>query len=123
MSTYRDLKVWEKSRGYIKDVYTVSSSFPKEEVYGLTSQLRRAVISIANNIVEGSARHSNKEFSRFLDIAYASAVEVENMHYICLDLEFIDRIQFDDLIEKSQEIQKMIYALKQSLNKKPATTN
>ena len=123
MSSYRDLKVWAKTRVYIKDVYTISANFPKEEIYGITSQIRRATVSIANNIVEGSARYSDKEFMRFLDIAYASSIEVENMHYICLDLAYINEEEFSILFEKSQEIQRMIFSLKHSLKEKLATTN
>jgi four helix bundle protein len=123
MSSYRDLKVWAKTRVYIKDVYTISAKFPKEEIYGITSQIRRATVSIANNIVEGSARYSDKEFMRFLDIAYASSIEVENMHYICLDLAYINEEEFSILFEKSQEIQRMIFSLKRSLKEKLATTN
>lgn len=123
MSSYRDLKVWEKSRLYIKDIYIVSNKFPNEEVYGITSQIRRAAVSIANNIVEGSARYSDKEFIRFLDIAYASAIEAENMHYICLDLCFISEDEFEKLFKQSQEIQRMIFSLKKSLKEKQITTN
>jgi four helix bundle protein len=123
MSSYRDLKVWEKARVYIKDVYTISSKFPKEEMYGITSQIRRAAVSIANNIVEGSARYSDKEFMRFLDIAYASSIEVENMHFICLDLGFVKEDEFSKLLEQSQEIQRMIFSLKRSLKEKLTTTN
>ena len=123
MSSYRDLKVWAKTRVYIKDVYTISAKFPKEEIYGITSQIRRATVSIANNIVEGSARYSDMEFMRFLDIAYASSIEVENMHYICLDLAYINEEEFSILFEKSQEIQRMIFSLKRSLKEKLATTN
>lgn len=123
MSTYRDLKVWAKARVYIKDVYTISVNFPKEEIYGITSQIRRAAVSIADNIVEGSARYSDKEFMRFLDIAYASSIEVENMHYICLDLGFINDDEFSKLFEQSQEIQRMIFSLKRSLKEKLTTTN
>lgn len=123
MSSYRELKVWAKARVYIKDVYAVSGKFPQEEIYGLTSQLRRAAVSIANNIVEGSARFSDKEFIRFLDIAYASSIEVENLHYICLDLGLIKEDEFSKLFQQSQEIQKMIFSLKRSLKEKLRTTN
>ncbi len=101
----------------------VSRKFPNEEVYEITSQIRRAAVSIANNIVEGSARYSDKEFMRFLDIAYASSIEVENMHYICLDLGFINNDEFSKLFEQSQEIQRMIFSLKRSLKEKLTTTN
>lgn len=121
MSSYRDLKVWGKARIFIKDIYILTAEFPKEEIYGITSQMRRAAISIANNIVEGSARNSDKEFMRFLDYAYASLLEVENMIFICEDLGFVQNETQTKFFNQGQEIQKMIYSLKKSL--KPQANN
>jgi len=115
LSTYKDLKVWEKSRLFIKEIYLTTADFPNEEIFGIVSQLRRASISISNNIAEGSGRESKKDFSRFLTISYSSAVEVENLLIISNDLEMINEYQFENLYKKIEEIQKMIFALRKSI--------
>jgi four helix bundle protein len=74
---YKDLVAWQKSMDLVASVYKITKEFPKEEVYGLTSQIRRAVVSIPSNIAEGDGRESKKEFSQFLSIAYGSLREVE----------------------------------------------
>ncbi len=118
MSNYKNLNVWKKCRVFIKEVYLITRKFPKEEIYGITSQIRRACVSISNNIVEGSGRSSSKDFARFLDIAYASAVETENLLIISHDLDFIQMNEYEALVSLNIELQKMIYALKKGvLNK------
>ncbi len=69
MHNYHELKIWQESRILVKSVYTLTANFPKEEIYGLTSQVRRAAVSIPSNIAEGTGRSSDKEFQRFLDYA------------------------------------------------------
>jgi len=73
MHNYRELKVWQKARELVKMIYDVTSKFPKVETYGLTNQIRRATVSIASNIAEGSGHSSKNEFCRFLEIAYSSS--------------------------------------------------
>jgi four helix bundle protein len=116
MGSFKDLKVWKKSRDFIKEIYVLTQEFPVQEMYGITSQIRRSTISISNNIVEGSGRNSKKEFSRFLDISFASAVETENLLYISLDLEFISKGQFDSATKGVIELQKMIQGLKKGIS-------
>lgn len=118
MGSYKDLKVWCKARVFIKDVYNITQSFPIGEVYGITSQIRRSSISIANNIVEGAARNSDKEFCRFLDIAFASAVETENLLYISNDLNLITDELFNSSQDTILELQRMILGLKQGIKNK-----
>lgn len=77
MKTHKDLDVWKKSIEFAQELYTVTGSFPKEEIFGLTNQLRRAAVSIPSNIAEGAARQTRKEFIQFLHIALGSSAEVE----------------------------------------------
>jgi len=93
----RDLKkyeVWQLGHKFCLEIYLISKEFPKEEIYGLTSQLRRAVLSIPTNISEGCGRQSEKEFKNFLNIASGSAHEVENLIIISKDLEYINKDRF-----------------------------
>ena len=88
MHRYKELKFWQYSRAFCKEIYTITASFPTDEKFGLVSQLRRASVSIASNIAEGASRKSNKDFSRFLTIALGSCYEVETQLLISNDLEF-----------------------------------
>jgi len=118
MNNFKKLIVWQKSRELVKDIYLITKKFPKEEIFGLTSQIRRATVSIALNIVEGSGRGTDKEFARFLDIAFGSALEVEAQIILSSDLEFITNEEYDILNLKIEEIQKMINKLTNSLRNK-----
>ena len=111
MKTHYDLDVWKKSIKLVKNVYTISAKFPKEEIYGLTSQIKRAVISIPSNIAEGASRQTNKEFIQFLYIAIGSASEVETQLIIANELNFIDGSDLNKLLKDINEIKKMINGL------------
>jgi four helix bundle protein len=89
MHNFKNIIAWQKARTLVKDTYLVTNKFPKEELYGLTSQVRRAVVSIASNIAEDSGRNSDKDFSRFLDMAIASSFELETQLILGLDLNYI----------------------------------
>lgn len=104
--TYRfeKLEVWQRARKFTVDIYTVSSRFPKIELFGLTSQLRRASLSIALNIAEGSDRKSDKDFIRFLRISIGTTEEVVTALYIAKDLNYIDERTFSKLYEESNVI-------------------
>lgn len=115
MHSFKDLKVWNKARSFTIDLYSAANGFPKEEVYGLTSQLKRATISISNNIAEGAGRKSPKEFKQFLSIAYGSSFEVENMIILAFDLNFFDEETQQKLLKQLLEIQKMLFALIKSI--------
>jgi len=117
MHNYKELKIWQKGRLIVKEIYSITNLFPKEEQFGLISQMRRAVISIPSNIAEGAGRGSNKEFSRFLDISNGSAFELEAQLFLSYDLKYISKKIFYDKLEKVQEIQKMIYHFKNSITK------
>ncbi|MCF8371480.1 MAG: four helix bundle protein [Bacteroidales bacterium] len=116
MHNFKELIIWQKARKLVKQVYKTTSSFPSDEKFGLVSQMRRASISIPSNIAEGSGRGTNADFNRFLDMAQGSAFELETQVYLSLDLEFISENQENLLVERVQEIQKMIGALQRSLN-------
>ncbi|MBS2096746.1 four helix bundle protein [Carboxylicivirga linearis] len=105
---FKELQIWQKSRMLVKDIYKLTSEFPQSEIYGLTSQMRRASVSIPSNIAEGSGRKTNKEFSRFLEIAYSSALELETQVYLSFDLEFIIESVLEEFLVKIDELQKMI---------------
>ena len=106
---YRDLIVWQKSMMLCKEVYFLTKSFPKEEVYGLTSQIRRCAISIPSNIAEGKGRNSDKEFIRFLQISLGSLYELQTQLELSLQLDFTKNI--DNISNLSIEIEKMLNAL------------
>ena len=115
MKDFKKLKTWQKGIKLVIDIYKTSRIFPKEELYGLTSQMRRSAISIPSNIAEGAGRNSDKDFNRFLDISLGSSFELETQVIIAKELEFLSDIEFQDLTEKIQEEQKMITGLQRSL--------
>ena len=109
MKSHYDLDVWKKSIDLVKEIYEISKFFPKEEIYGLTSQIRRAAVSIPSNIAEGASRQSNKEFIQFLYIALGSSSEVETQIIIAKELSFIKDIE--SILKQIKEIKKMINGL------------
>lgn len=108
MHRFKDLEIWKLSRTFCSDIYAITSLFPDVEKFGLTNQLRRASVSIPSNIAEGSSRASNKDFSRFLEIALGSAYEVETQLLIAFDLGFLNTEQLESLNIKLEIIIKMI---------------
>lgn len=115
MHTFRDLKIWQKSRIFVKTVYQLTKQLPDDERYGLISQMRRAVISVPINVAEGAGMRSNADFSRFLDIASGSLCEIETCFYLCFDLEYIKEETLDELVPNVEEIRRMIYSFQNSL--------
>ena len=117
MHNFKELKIWQKGRKFVKDIYILTRKFPKEELFVLTSQLRRAAISIPSNIAEGSGRGTDKDFARFLDMATGSAYELESQLYIACDLDYYAEEELEIYLKKIQELQKMIFNFKKRLNK------
>jgi four helix bundle protein len=115
MHRFKELEIWKKSRTFCVKVYSVTSSFPSEERFGLTNQLRRAAVSIPSNIAEGSSRQSNKDFARFLEISIGSAYEIETQLSIASDLGFINTDKADELIITLDEIVKMTSKFRSNL--------
>ena len=115
MHQFKELLIWQKSRLFCSKMYATTACFPDSEKFGLTNQLRRAAVSIPSNIAEGSSRKSNKDFSRFLEIAIGSAYEIETQLLIASDLGFIEVSISDEIISKLHEIIKMISKFKSTL--------
>jgi len=118
MNNYKDLKVWQKSVDLAVKVYQVTKDFPREEVYGLTSQLRRSAISIPSNIAEGAGRNSKNDFRNFLGISNGSSCELETQLIIASRIELLNSDNLHVFQNELIEIQKMTRALKNSLDTK-----
>ena len=116
MRDFKKYDIWKLSHVFTLKIYELTKSFPKDETYGLISQIRRASSSIPTNISEGCGRSSDKEFNRFLTIALGSASEVEYLILLSKDLKYIDDALFNSLNEEINIIKKKIYTLKQKLN-------
>ncbi len=106
MKTYsfEKLIVWQKSRELAVEIYKTTKTFPKEELFAMTSQMRRCSVSIASNIAEGSGRHSAKDRARFTEIAYSSTLELLNQLIISLDLEYINKENYLKIRTEIEEI-------------------
>lgn len=111
MKDFKDLKVWSKAHELTISLYEVSRGFPKEEIYGLTSQLRRAAVSIGANVAEGCGRRSDGELVRFLQIARGSTSEVEYHLLLARDLKFMPASTYGNLLSKLTEVQRMLTSL------------
>jgi len=110
LKSFRDIKAWEKSHALTLRVYCVTATFPRDELYGLTSQLRRACSSIPTNIAEGCGRNTDGELRRFLEIAMGSASETEYHFLLARDLGYIDDTVFDELTSSVTEVKRMLAA-------------
>ena len=115
MKTFRDLLVWQKSMNFVTEIYKESKSFPKEETFGLTSQIRRSSVSIPSNISEGYGREGVKDYIRFLNIAMASLFELQTQLEIAFNLEYLKKEKFDILYELSREIERMLSSFIKSI--------
>lgn len=115
MHRFKELEIWKRSRLFCSEIYKLTSNFPESEKFGLTNQLRRATVSIASNIAEGSSRNSNKDFSRFLEITLGSCYEIETQLLIAFDLKFITEIELHAISKELEEIIKMISKFKSTL--------
>jgi four helix bundle protein len=117
MNYFKELKVWQKAVEVVTQIYQMTNSFPREEQFGIISQIRRCSVSIPSNIAEGCGRKSNKEFYNFLGIALGSCFELETQLLISKNIGFINENQFDLLESEIQHIQNMIIKLQNSLDK------
>ncbi len=113
---YSDLVAWQKAMDLAEVVYRITKSFPKEELYGLTSQLRRAAVSIPSNIAEGQSR-SSREFVHYLTIAHGSLSELETQILIAQRLGHVDSSHFADVANRTAEVGRLIHGLSQSIEK------
>lgn len=116
--SFEKLNVWKDSKELIKSIYKISRDFPDDEKFGLTSQLRRASISIASNIAEGTSRHTNKDKAHYTTMAYSSTMEVLNQIIIANELELISEEKYKELRNQIEKISNKLNALRNSqLNK------
>ena len=116
MRDYKKYTVWQKSHELVLDIYKVTHDFPKDELFALTSQMKRSSSSIATNIAEGCGRNSDKDFCRFLYIAFGSANELEYQIILSIDLNFIELEKGQKLLFQIEEIKKMLNGLITKLN-------
>ena len=116
MVDYKKLQIWERSHAIVLEIYKLSKEFPKEELYGLTSQLRRSSVSISSNIAEGCGRNSDAEFARFLVIAMGSAAEAEYQLLLAKDLGYMDDVIYKKLDDELNQIRKMLNAFIKKVN-------
>ncbi len=115
---HEELVVWQKAMDLVTDIYKVTATFPTDERFGLTSQIRRAAVSIPSNIAEGHGRKSTGAYLNHLSIAHGSLMEVETQLQISARLEFIGSVSLSDLISKTNAIGKMLNGLIRSLSTK-----
>lgn len=113
MKSHKDLDVWKKSMDLVTDIYRTTKDFPKEEIYGLTNQMRRCVVSIPSNIAEGAGRNSKREFIQFLYIALGSVSELETQILICNNLGYL--LTPNAFLERVESLKKMLNGLINSL--------
>jgi four helix bundle protein len=114
MRTFKDLDVWQRSVSFATEIYVVTKTFPKEETYGLISQLRRASVSVASNIAEGSKK-TKKDFANFIKIAQGSGAEIETQLIISNNLGFLKEEEFQKLLTELESIMRMLSSLYKSL--------
>ena len=119
MFGFENLEVWQKSIEFSRLIYEFTRSFPAGERFGLTSQMRRASVSISSNIAEGSSRSSKKDFARFVQLAYGSLMETVSQSHIAMQQEFLVEDRMAAIRSSAEELARMLSGLKRSLDKKP----
>ena len=117
--SYRDLSVWQKSCDLAEETYMLTRQFPKEELYGLVSQMRRAAVSVPSNIAEGAEREGPAEYLRFLSIASGSLAELQTQVELARRFNYIAAQQAEELVLGIDEIGKMLYGLRKGLKSQP----
>ena len=115
---FRELKIWQKSRILVKEIYIATLCFPDSEIYGLQNQARRAAVSIVANIAEGSGKGTNKDFNNFLNIAKGSLFELQTHLILSNDLDFLKTDTFNSLMLQTEELVKMLVGFQAKLDKK-----
>ena len=118
MDSYKELIVWQKGIDLVEKIFKATDTFPKSELYGLVSQMRRAAVAIPSNIAEGAGRQHTKEFIQFLGIAEGSATELETQLIIAERLQFLEKAEYDEIAALQLEIFKMLRVLIKKLSMK-----
>ncbi len=116
--SFRDLLIWKKAMALVTEVYRVTRQYPKDELYGLTSQIRRAAVSVPSNIAEGKGRHSNHEFRHFLALARGSLLELETQLEISENLGYLENENSKDLREKASELGRILNGFLEAVSKR-----
>jgi four helix bundle protein len=122
LKSYKDLKVWQKSYNLCLDIYRTTKEFPKEELYGLSSQIRRSAVSIPSNVAEGYGRKTTADYMRSLYIAYGSNCELETQILLAGDLKYVEKGKLNKLKNDVAEVERMLMALIKSLSAKNSPT-
>lgn len=120
VNSFRDLRVWQAGIDLVEQIYRLTASFPKEEIYGLTSQIQRAAVSIPSNIAEGHTREYSKEYRQYLSMAQASLAELETQLEIASRLEYLSSKERDQVLDSVRSLGRQLYALRNALSRKPA---
>lgn len=115
--SFKNLNIWQRAVDLAESVYKITSKFPREELFGLTSQLRRAVISVSSNIAEGSSRVSKKDFTRFIDISVGSLHEIENLLELSKRLRYVSPKQFEVLVGEIAQLGMQLGGFRKYLQK------
>ena len=115
MRTFKDLFIWQKSMTLVTKTYQITQTFPKEELFGLTSQIRRSAISIPSNIAEGFGRDGNKEFYRFVTISLSSLFEFQTQIEIAKNINFLKEEEFNIIYNETRELEAMIVSFLKKL--------
>jgi len=125
IKSFKELKIWQKGIEIVKDVYALTKDFPREELYGLTSQMRRSAVSIPSNIAEGFKRYHSKEYSQFLHVALGSVAELETQLIIAKEIGFINNEVklLTGVLEKIDHISRMTSSLLNKLNEVRSTND
>ena len=118
MRNFRKYEVWRNSIVFVKEIYIITKLYPKQEIFGMISQIQRASVSISSNIAEGCSRNSEKDFCRFIEISLGSAFEVENLLILSKEIGYLKIETFDELIIKLNIIQKQLNSLISTLRNK-----
>lgn len=118
LKSYKELIVWQKAIQLVKEIFILTNEFPKSELYGLISQIRRAAVAIPSNIAEGYGRKSAKEYAQFYSIAYGSALELETQIIIAKELHFVEKERFIKVEKLLEEILRMLNSMTAKMKKK-----
>ncbi|GBE41192.1 MAG TPA: four helix bundle protein [Nitrospirae bacterium] len=118
VKTYNDLIVWQKAMQLVTEIYLITRKLPKEETYGLSSQIRRSCVSVPSNIAEGFGRNSTNDYVRFLQIANGSLYELQTQLKICSNLKYLSNQIYNKIYEQSREIERMLSSLIRKLSTK-----
>jgi len=114
---WKELNAWKKAHELVLEIYKITANFPKSEIFGITSQLRRSAFSVPANIVEGNSRNTTKDYIRFLYQARGSVEEARYFLYLSTDLEYLDNNEFQRLEDEYEKVSKLINGLIKSMNK------